>query len=123
MKKVSKVFSSFLLQIPSCWVTTKLTNEQWIYAERRIATEWCTKKESNQSYNTEAEFSVPDWGDKVDYVIGLSYNARQSPIFRTFKEPKNRFQGINSPAEPGGPVRQPYTYSVPNPIDCLKIPA
>ena len=27
------------------------------------------------------------------------------------------------PMQSGGPVRKPYSYSVPSPIDCLKIPA
>jgi hypothetical protein len=36
-------------------------------------------------------------------------------------EPKKRFQGINTHA--GGPVRQPYSYSVPSPHRLFKIPA
>jgi len=44
--------------------------------EHKIATE--KSNESTQSCNTEAEFSVPDWGDKVDYGIGLSYTVRQA---------------------------------------------
>ncbi len=49
----------------------RTTDEQWIYAEYKIAKE--KSNESTQSCNTEAEFSAPDWGDKVDNGIGLSY--------------------------------------------------
>jgi hypothetical protein len=52
------------------------------------------------------------------------------PEFFNFKEPKNRFQGINSARLPPGCVAWRagtttlYSYSVPSPhIDCLKIPA
>ncbi len=38
-------------------------------------------------------------------------------IFKTFMEPRNRFQGIDSTSLcPGGPVQQPYSSSVPSPI-------
>ncbi len=38
-------------------------------------------------------------------------------------EPRNRFQGIDSASLcPGGPVQQPYSSSVPNPLDCSKAP-
>ena len=42
-----------------------------------------------------------------------------SPNFENFKDPKNRFQGINS-MWPGGPVRQSYSYSVPSPHKLFK---
>jgi hypothetical protein len=46
-------------------------------------------------------------------------------ICKLLRSPKNRFQEINSASicSLGGPVRQPYSYSVLAPIDCLKIPA
>jgi hypothetical protein len=38
-------------------------------------------------------------------------------IFKTFMEPRNRFQGIDSASLcPGGPVQQPYSSSVPSPL-------
>ncbi len=62
------------------------------------------------------------------------FDSDQSPNFSTFKEPKNRFQGINSAnicsLASGGPVGQPYSYSFPNPhrlftnsssISCLSL--
>ncbi len=38
-------------------------------------------------------------------------------LFKTFMEPRNRFQGIDSASLfPGGPVQQPYSSSVPSPL-------
>ncbi len=44
-----------------------------------------------------------------------SVNRTLSPDFSTFKEAKNRFQGITYASLSGGQVRQPYSYSVPSP--------
>jgi hypothetical protein len=56
-------------------------------------------------------------GGKTSHVV-LKYMSRSlSPTFYTVKEPKNRFQGTNSArlCSLAGPVRQPYSYSVPSP--------
>ncbi len=53
------------------------------------------------------------------------YRPTQSPNFKTFKEPKNRFQGINSASlcSLAGRYDNPIPTRFLAPIDCLKIPA
>ncbi len=48
------------------------------------------------------------------------FRSRQRRYFQTFQEPRNRFRKL---IEPGGPVRQPYSYCTRflAPIDCSKI--
>jgi hypothetical protein len=47
-------------------------------------------------------------------AVFLNFNGAQKSI------PRNRFR---QPMYPGGPLREPYSYLVPSPIDCSKIPA
>ncbi len=54
--------------------------------------------------------------------------STEPECLNVFREPKNRFHGILSASlcsMHGGPVRvrQPYSYSVPAPINVSKIPA
>ncbi len=45
-------------------------------------------------------------------------------IFKTFMEPRNRFQGIDSASLcPSGPAQQPYSSRFLAPLDCSKVPA
>jgi hypothetical protein len=80
----------------------------------------------------EEEVSEPsgwwDWWVLTSEFLPHQFHLLVSPRDRIFK--LLRSPGISSkePIPPGcaawrGPVRQPYSYSVPSPIDCLKIPA
>jgi hypothetical protein len=59
------------------------------------------------------------------YFLGGLTCRVQIPSFQTFKDPKNRFQGINSASLCSLAGR--YDIPIPTrflvPIDCLKIPA
>ncbi len=49
--------------------------------------------------------------------LSTNWKDRRGGIFKTFMEPRNRFQGIDSASLcPGGPVQQPYSSSVPSPL-------
>jgi hypothetical protein len=56
---------------------------------------------------------------------GGGANEHQSPYFKTFMEPRNRFQGINSASlcSLAGRYFNPIPTRFLAPIDCLKIPA
>jgi hypothetical protein len=58
-------------------------------------------------------------GVAVDLQFG---DLHTEPEFLNFKEPRNRFQGINSsrPMPSGGPVRQSNSDSVPSPYRLFK---
>ncbi len=60
---------------------------------------------------------IPEIGKiETKKLTGLKQNE-QRQYFKTFMEPKNRFQGIDSTSLcPGGPVQQPYSNSVPSPL-------
>jgi hypothetical protein len=57
--------SSFFSASKSPLILTITTNYKQIYRNSRTPLPG--------DANTEAQFRVPDWGDKVDYGIGLSY--------------------------------------------------
>ncbi len=58
----------------------------------------------------------------IPLVNKYTVELTQSLEFLNFKEPKNRFQGnqFRQAMQPGGPVRQPDSYSVPSPYGMFK---
>jgi hypothetical protein len=66
-----------------------------------------------QKIKAERTWLIPEIG-KIE--LDQSKTSRGS-IFKTFMEPRNRFQGIDSASPcPGGTVQQPYSSSVPSPL-------
>ncbi len=60
-----------------------------------------SRNRQDQDKKNELDLSKTNWGG----------------IFKTFMEPRNQFQGIESASLcPGGPVQQPYSSSVPSPL-------
>ncbi len=58
--------------------------------------------------------STSNWRNYLPETVFLNFLGAQESI------PRHR---LCQPIQPDGPVRQPYSYSFPSPIDCSKIPA
>jgi hypothetical protein len=68
----------------------------------------------------EQTWLIPEIG-KIEAKNELDRSkTNRGGIFKTFMEPRNGFQGIDSASLcPGGPVQQPYSSSVPSPLRLL----